>query len=256
MKKYIKKFIGIMGGDIAFRLFGFINRKDLLIICYHRVITEKEPIYKMGMCVDIESFDSQMKLLSKFYRPVGEREIMRAIEGAERMPERSVWVTFDDGYKDNYINAYPILKKYKIPATFFVTSGFVNNESFMTWDEIKEIAGGGFYIGAHTVNHCVLSNLSEEDISKEILTSKTEIEKRISKAIISFAYPKGKKTDCVFSISLPALETAGFKLAVTTISGINDMNIKKRLLLLKRVGASYDDSLGYFKFKIGTAGFF
>src|SRR5574337_373719 len=125
MKKFLKKFVSfIISNNFSLNLFRFINREKLLIIYYHRVVKKEEltDVKVRNMCVDIESFEAQMRFLKEFYNPVGEEEIIPAIEGKGKISEYSVWITFDDGYKDNYENAYHILKKYKIPATFFVTT--------------------------------------------------------------------------------------------------------------------------------------
>ena len=128
-----------MANNPGFNILRFLNRKKLLIIYYHRVVRKKElaEIKEKNMCVDIDDFDRQMKFLGNKYKPVSEKEIIDFIERG-MLPEYSVWVTFDDGYKDNYTNAYPILRKYKIPATFFVTTGFINKLAIPCEDYISK----------------------------------------------------------------------------------------------------------------------
>lgn len=334
MKNKLKKFIGtVMGNNFIFNLLRYTNREKLLILYYHR-ITKKEDLVNIklkDMCTDIGSFETQMKFLSQSYNPIGEKEILSAIEGTTKIPRYSVWVTFDDGYKDNYTNAYPILKKYKIPATFFITTGFINKQAipcedyiakairmthvnelklvlnktehkfylnteesknqvirslwkilddgsisrdkylkdlfdsfkigfedipdlFMNWNEIKEISNNGFYIGGHTVRHKIMSTLSKEEVAREIIDSKDEIEKQLGKKIFSFAYPSGKGADCNLETCFPILETCGFKLGVTTIRGVNSLTPKRNYFNLKRMGVSYEDTLNFFKVKVSLAG--
>lgn len=267
MKGKFKKFVSlIIAYHWTLSLFRFVNRKKLLILYYHRVVKKEELKDKKvtNMYTDTNNFEEQMKFLTNFFNPVSEKDIICAIERRDILPERSVWVTLDDGYKDNFTNAYPILKKYGIPATFFITSGYVNKQVlpcgdfdkiFMNWDEIKELGENGFSIGIHTVSHRILATLSKEEIEKEIFESKNEIEKKLGRKVFSFAYPRGKNSDCSFDVCLPILKDYGFKLAVTTIGGSNNLHSNKNYLSLKRFGVSYEDTLAFFKVKVSAGGF-
>ena len=269
MKVILKKIIGgAVGNKLAFAWFKQLNRKKLIILCYHRVAQKKEAenIRPKGMCVDVESFAHQMRFLKRNYNPISETEIISEIKKKKKLPSYSVWVTFDDGYRDNFLNAYPILKRYWIPATFFVTTGYINKEAvpseiqkentdnlFMDWDEIREMCGNGFSIGAHTVSHKILSTLSEEDLAGEILGSKDEIGRRLNKKVSSFAYPRGKRAD-YDQRCIATLKNNGFKLAVTTKGGFNSL-ISEASFNLRRVMLSCDDAFTFFKVKIITGSF-
>lgn len=247
------------------------NKGKLVIIYYHRVVSKDEIRNLVGknMCAETGSFESQMKYLTEHYTPVSEIEILSALEGKKELPAHSVWVTFDDGYKDNFIHAAPVLKKNKIFATFFITTGFVNQsvcpkeeiylnyqKLFMSWDDIKNLSEEGFGIGCHTVNHNILSGLSENEMAAEIRNSQKEIEEKIGKPVHSFAYPHGNPRDCAFKLSIPILKECGIRLAVTTVGGTNCLKISNdELFKLRRFGISYDDSLDVFKTKVATGGF-
>lgn len=295
MRKIVERIIEyILGNKLCFNLLRFINKKKLIIIYYHRVI-KKEDLVNISAkenCVEIESFEKQIKFISHFYNPMSEKDITLAMEGKGKIPEYPVWLTFDDGYKDNYENAYPIFKKYKVPATFFITTGFINkqiipcdynihmkdnnikknihlkeqidsfkiplgdiSDIFMSWDEIQEMSNNGFSIGAHTITHKILSTLSKEEIIKEILESKNELEKKLGVTVFSFAYPRGKKTDFNFETMFPILQSCGFKLGVTTIGGYNNWVLDKNCFNLKRMGVGYEDTLNFFKVKVSTGSF-
>lgn len=321
------------GKDGAFNLFRLINRKHLIILYYHRIVKKDQlaNIKNKNSCVDVDAFYGQMKLISDLFNPVSEKEIISAIEGEHKLPDYSIWVTLDDGYKDLYTNAFPILRKHKIPATLFITTGFINKTAmpyddfianafrltdlkeakvvfgdkeyvfnldseelktyairtmwdvarnlrrpteefieelvdslkvrkedihglFMDWDELKTMRGD-LSIGSHTVNHKLLSTIAEQEMVDEILNSKNEIESRLNVEVFSFAYPKGKRNHYNLKVCHPLLEKCGYKLAVSSIGGVNDLFLDKNYYSLKRLGLSYDDSINFFKLKISTGSF-
>jgi peptidoglycan/xylan/chitin deacetylase (PgdA/CDA1 family) len=244
------------------------NRGKLLIIYYHRIVSREQikTLVNKNMCTEIASFKSQMEFLTEYYIPVSETEILNALDGGKPLPAYSVWVTFDDGYKDNFINAVPVLKNLKISATFFITTGFINKfvcpkeetqldyrKLFMSWDDIKNLSNDGFGIGCHTVNHNILSSLSKNGMAAEIKGSQKEIEEKIGKPVYSFAYPHGDFRDCPFKLAIPILKECGIRLAVTTVGGSNRLRISNDgIFKLRRFGISYDDSLSIFRAKVGT----
>ncbi len=182
----------------------------------------------------------------------------------KKLPEYSVWITFDDGFSDNYTNACPILKKYEIPAIIFITTGYINkrvnpyrniNNLFMSWEEITELGKNGISIGAHTVNHKILSSLTKEEIEIEISESKNEIETRLGKKVFSFAYPVGRNQHYHSEKCIPVLQENGFKLAVTTIGGFNNIKRYGVYFNLRRMGISYEDTLNFFRLKVALGSF-
>ncbi|MGA2775287.1 MAG: polysaccharide deacetylase family protein [Candidatus Omnitrophota bacterium] len=267
MKKNLKKFIGfLLGNNLSFNFLRFINREKLLILYYHQVVKKMELANTddINMYTDFDNFNKQMIFLKEHYRLISEKEVVTFMERG-KFPDYSVWVTFDDGWKDNYTNAFPILKKYNIPVTFFVTAGYVNktvipdvvseNDIFMNWQEIKEVAECGISIGSHTISHRILSNLSDAELEKEIVGSKNEIEQRLGKSVISFAYPVGKKQHFSLDKCGSVLNKNNFKLAVTTVGGFNAIESKRDCFNLRRMGLSYEDTLNIFKFKISLGSF-
>jgi peptidoglycan/xylan/chitin deacetylase (PgdA/CDA1 family) len=266
MEISLKKIIGpVLGNCFVFNLLRLINRKKLFIIYYHRVVKKEEVIDKEmeKMCIDVDNFDAQMKLIKKCYHPVSEEEVLAFMKDG-RIDDYAVWITFDDGWKDNYINAFPILMKYGIPATLFVTTGYINKtvnpeyasggDIFMNWQEIEKAAEMGISIGAHAVSHRVLSDLSDNELEKEIMESKNEIERRLGKCVISFAYPVGKRQHYYLEKCSPILKKNNFRLAVNTIGGFNAPCLKGNLFNLRRTGLSYEDTLALFRLKISLGG--
>jgi len=274
IKKSVKQFIGsLFGGDASFEVLRAMNRQKLLIIYYHRVL-KPEDARKFripDMCTDIETFKEHIRFLSKHYTPVSEQDIILALEAKGALPDFPVWVTFDDGYRDNFIHAYPVLKEFKVPATFFISTGLINHSPkalvdlkttlgidtekaqnlFMSWEQIRELSDQGFFIGGHTRSHRILTTLEGGQIEEEIVQCKQEIEKRIGRPIYSFAYPHGKRLDYPAEVCAPLLKKYGFKLAVSTIGGHNGPVSLQNQYELRRVGIAFEEPFTFFKLKIG-----
>lgn len=145
------------------------------------------------------------------------------------IPEKkSVLITFDDGFQDNFSIAIPILKKYNIPAIFFITTGLVGSEmkglKMMSWEEIKKISADNlFEIGCHTVTHRKLHGLSLEEAEREIKESKKILEEKLDKNIRSFAYPYGRFNDSILEL----VKKNGFDLGFSARPGHLQENFNK-----------------------------
>jgi len=172
----------------------------------------------------------------------------------------NVVITFDDGYKSWVTDALPILKKLELPATFFVSSGFVG---LLKEDEVKfvrtkllltpdpgKIPGGlsredlnrivkeGFTVGGHTSNHCNLAGIVDSaQLRHEIGEDKSNLESMIGKKIEYFAYPSGAYQNPEVDLA-EVLKEFGYKAAVTTLSGNNTVSTSPYLLHRELTGAS------------------
>jgi len=208
-------------------------------------------------------FDRQIKYLKE--NGWHSFTISEAITNRDKLPEKSVIITFDDGYKDNLINALPILKKYNFKATIYLVndrhdrdwSGYrksknegagLKDEPKLSDDEVRELIKSGLIeIGAHTVTHANLSTLGNDDSHKEICRSKELIEKEFNIMCGSFAYPFGlyKNSDVL------NVENCGYTNAVTTKNGIADLK-NCSLFEIPRITISGKDNFLSFKLKIKT----
>lgn len=175
------------------------------IITFHRVTDEIEDDNKT-LTVKTKTFDEIMRLFKESYNIISLSQLVKQIEEKKGFKDKTMVITFDDGYKDNFLYAAPILRKHNLPACFFITTGFINTERTFPWDEkfgfkipnmswndVNELAGMGFEIGAHTVNHVNLGKVDEKTAEKEILNSKLHIEDKIGSAVLHFSYPFGGK---------------------------------------------------------------
>jgi peptidoglycan/xylan/chitin deacetylase (PgdA/CDA1 family) len=100
-------------------------------------------------------------------------------------------ITFDDGEKNNFTRAFPILLKFGFCAHFFVIVNRINTPGYMTWNDLKEMIEQGMIIGSHGLSHRILTELSEEEIKKELVESKCILEENLHTSIDSFSIPRG-----------------------------------------------------------------
>ena len=141
----------------------------VLVLNYHMV----NSMY-ISLSIEPEDFDWQMKYLVEHgYHTISPDDLYDFLAGQGTLPDRPVLITFDDGYVDNYTNAYPILKKYNLKATIFVVTGFLSKrKGYLTWDQLREMEQNGIAIESHTVTHAPLPDLPDERIREELVESK------------------------------------------------------------------------------------
>ena len=225
---------------------GYIQKKNESLKCanilyFHRINDyDSDPL-----TTSPKIFDDLMKIVSRDYNPISLQELIKGIREKKPFEPNTVVVTFDDGYRDNFLYAAPILKKYNIPATFFITSGFINTERIfpwdeeagvkhllMTWDEVRELTRMGFEIGAHTISHVDLGTAPIDVATKEIFGCKEKIESELGQEISTFAFPFGRR-DCIRDETLEIVRKAGFDCCCSGYGGKVSMN--SDLFNLKRV---------------------
>lgn len=113
----------------------YLHKKPI-ILAYHRVFTPKAD--PQLLCVSPKNFEEQLQILIKYYNPISLAELSHAIK-KQSLPNKAIVITFDDGYIDNLLFAKPLLEKYKIPATIFVTTHYINKKKELWWDELERI---------------------------------------------------------------------------------------------------------------------
>lgn len=219
-----------------------------LIICYHCVKDQANSCLRPTRTAD---FERQMRYLSRAYNPMSLECMARHIEGGMDLPSGAIAVTFDDGYRDNYENAYPILKKYDIPATIFLTTDFIGTGQIPAWEkgyyvakeplmldwkQVREMSEDGIAFGSHTVTHPFLTRIPRGRAAEEMCVSKDIIEQKLGKHVTAFAYPSGDFDATVKEMA----KEAGYTAAVSIIAGHNDLHddvhaLKRNLIQLQSV---------------------
>lgn len=212
--------------------------KRIPILMYHYVeyVQDKGDTIRQSLAITPVTFSKQIEtLLNAGYTFITARELGEMFDGKRNIPDKPILITFDDGYRDFYTDVYPIIQKYHVKATVYVISGFIGYKNYMNEDQIMVIAASGLVdIGSHTVHHMGLANAPREEIKKELIESKKELETRISTPVVSFAYPDGRYDD----MAVQEVSASGYTTAVATKQGI-DIGPDNRFALVRiRPGAT------------------
>ena len=183
-------------------------------------------------------FDKLCKVLKEYgYETITFMDLLNYLDYGKALPEKPVIITSDDGFQDNYTNAFPILKKYGYKMTVFLvtgaigdsdadrkTNGYFNKRTdvirpILTWPEIIEMNEYGCEFLSHTVNHIRLGLASDEEVLYELIQSKKDIESHLNKSVLFFAWPYDNHSDSKWDLFLQA----GYRGAVRYWGGIEDM---------------------------------
>lgn len=196
--------------------------------------------------VSRETFEKHLQYLhDNGYRIVSIKEMAEMFAKGEPT-QKTVALTFDDGYLDNYTNVLPLLKKYNATATFFIVQSKIGHYRYMTHDQIRYMINNGMEIGSHTINHQILTDIKPEFLIWELATSKYFLKRDFDGYIVrSLSYPSGKYNDKI----LEATKKHGYQWAVTGDAGaVSRKMFEKKPLEL---GRSYvnDESDGIKKFE-------
>lgn len=182
------------------------------------------------LVVPTDKFKEQMKYLKdNNYHTLSMDEFYDYVKNGDKVPENAILITFDDGFKNNYENAYPVLKEYGFKATIFVITAMVDEvDLYLITDQIKELSKNNIDIGSHTVNHENLSSTSKENTKKTLRDSKEFLEKIIGKPVNSIAYPFG-----VYDVgTIDSVKESGYTIGFTTDMGwakgkTDEYNVKR-----------------------------
>lgn len=228
------------------------NDKSIPVLMYHSIERELLQNGQLNeLRVPKEVFREQMKYLKdNGFTTLTLDEAYKFLINNQGVPEKSVVLTFDDGYADNYTNAYPILKEFGFKASIFVITGVVDKDpNYMTSAQLKELEANGIEIHAHTVNHEKLSELSYDRQLATLKESKEFVEKLLNKKAGCIAYPFGMYNDN----TIKAAKEAGYTMGLTTNgkwSGKED-----GILTLDRVYISSLRDLDNFKERVNNPDF-
>lgn len=310
-------------------LFGPIHvlwKNRLTVLAYHRITDPYAPgfdTFKPNVSATPADFAAQMDFIREHFNVISIDDLVDWLERKRSLPPYPALITFDDGYRDNYDHAWPILRERNLPATLFLTTGYIGtakpffwdliaycfyhtrkteaelpplgrfqwhdeasrdevmkywlgllktlpdeekqvaverlpqeldvavDEQFfasllLSWDQVREMAAGGFTMGSHTENHPILTRIPLEQARAEMERSKAHIEAEIGQPVRAFAYTNGMQTD--FNAALQeVLSQIGYKVAFTLLRGPATLpEVRHAPMAIRRVSC-YMYSLARFK---------
>ena len=303
-RRFASRLLFVSGAADAYRR--MVLRKKLIVLMYHRVIPRVEwdaSPSSEGMRVDSAVFEKQMAYLKQHFRCLALDDLQRFVRNRNPFPQNSCLVTFDDGWKDNYVHAYPVLKRYCMPAVIFLSTGHIGTrkrfwqerifsalygirkavgkdpdlsaryrhipgvmiteeisglpevkfrervreqirslkklplnriepivdelaacagtrldeegDPFLSWEDVMTMSRGGVDFGSHGMSHEILTNISPEEVSKDVRISKAIIEEKIQKSVYAFSYPNGDHDPAIRK----CIEESGYEIAFGTNKG-------------------------------------
>ncbi len=208
------------------------------VIMYHHVqpMSDAQPKGQGSLTVDPGYFDQQMEyILSHGYTSISAQQLVDAIRSHSQLPGRSIVITLDDGYEDNYQYAFQILKKYNLVGNIMVATGLlggVGDNTYFTWDQLKEMVNSGhIYAYDHTWSHYPTGSGNPTKDQEEIMTAKQQLESNLGKPISIFTYPYGSGQGN--SALHKLLQQDGFVGAFSTIGG--SYQCESNIMALRRI---------------------
>ncbi len=225
------------------------------VLMYHK-IGDYPPGSKLAkLWVTTKDFRTQLEYLRKHgYTAIDFRDWRDAEKGARPLPEKPVLITFDDGYRNNYDHAFPLLKEFGMKGCIFLVyetiaghNGWHNPETepwlhMLTWAQISEMQNSGLIeFGSHTMRHRNLAELPLDEVKWEMSESKKRLEKKLERDILGFAYPYGAgayKTDV-----RQAVFDAGYRFDFSVKQGISMLPWVAEKEAVKRLLIRGDDTL-------------
>jgi peptidoglycan/xylan/chitin deacetylase (PgdA/CDA1 family) len=171
------------------------------VLMYHSV-SEHPPAATRRLSVHPDMFAAQLRLLRRHgFGTVTFEEYAAALDAGRPLPERTVVITFDDGYADVAESAAPLLDEHGFTATVFVTTGWLDDagdraagqplDRMLRWSQVRELSAAGIEIGAHSHSHAQLDQLPGPRLEEELSLSKHLLEERIGRPVTTLAYPFG-----------------------------------------------------------------
>lgn len=226
----IKNAIKAVLGALVFKS-GFYRRYmqgKAVVVAFHRV-NQLETI-KPLVCTTGD-FREYCAFFKEYFAVVRLTDLVKAIADNRELTGKLA-ITFDDGYWDNAAVAAVELKKYGLPATFFVTTDFIGTDTvswwdkkagvrsqWMGWDDVRRLVHDGFEIGPHTMTHPDLSKLSTADASREIAGSMERLSAELGSSPELFAYPYGGKEQ-ITDDQRELVRQLGFKCCASSYGGL------------------------------------
>jgi peptidoglycan/xylan/chitin deacetylase (PgdA/CDA1 family) len=226
--------------------------KKVRVLMYHSITEHVNNEKHNKWRVKPKDFEKQMHW---FYKNGWISYTISELSKLKTIPLKSFVITFDDGFEDNYINAFPILKKYNFKATIYLVPTQSSNHwekdntselsNLLNKSQIKEMQSSNLIeFGSHTLSHVNLCTIPYEQLEKELIDSKLEVENIIKQECEAFAYPYGKFDDKIVEVA----KKAGYTTATVVKRGLFEK--ENDTFIIKRIGILGTESFFDFLLKI------
>jgi peptidoglycan/xylan/chitin deacetylase (PgdA/CDA1 family) len=229
------------------------------ILMYHQVSDDPHPNF-LKFTVTKKSFESQMKTLKLLgYNAINFSRLVSYKEGRDNLPGRPVIITFDDGFQEAVDNAVPILNSCGFTAVFYITTDYMGKKSswmipetstefqVIDWSTVVQLDSCGYEIGAHSMTHPRLDNISKENCYRELRGSREAIEEVLGHEVRHMAYPHGSFNDDVLKLT----RETGYETSCSCESAVAHSGYD--FLTLPRINIETKDSLFDFVYKLRKA---
>jgi peptidoglycan/xylan/chitin deacetylase (PgdA/CDA1 family) len=229
---------------------GYVQLRDLLLACLGRSRAVVLYYHRVGgrdvWTKPNEEFRNELAYLKGRYECISFRELCERLDADKPLRRRSVVITFDDGYRDNFTEAVPALKDAGLTATFFVATGFIETErefphdlralergdiealNFpkLRWKDLRLMETEGFEIGSHTVNHTNMGSADKLTIESEVEDSLAALNRELGERPRAFSFPWGKPQD-ISEYAIEVAKRANYYSAVSAYGGANTRGTKR-----------------------------
>lgn len=218
-RNFLKTCISAVAGTYFLResYYSQAAAREIPVLLYHRVG------YSKGhLTVTPEKFSHDLvRLKENGYKSITLSQFHSFMTGQTAgLPDNPVLITFDDGYADNYENAYFSLLNYGMVATFFIITGLLWTPGRLSPDNISEMHQNGMSFGSHTMSHRALADLPPADAEEELNSSRSTLESILGVTVDSLAYPRGSYNARTINLALQC----GYRYGFTVTSGVCTTN--------------------------------
>ncbi len=184
---------------------GVARQVRVPILMYHYVSwpPANADRYRRDLSVAPEQLAEHLAYLQgQGYQGITLYDLLNHLAWGQPLPEKPIILTFDDGYRDNYDNAFPLLRQYGFPATFFVLTEVTGQDvpDYMSWDQLREIAAAGMDVECHGRVHDDLPKISHDRLVWQVLGCREMIEAELGQRPRFVAYPSGQFDDQVVAV--------------------------------------------------------
>ncbi len=215
------------------------------ILMYHKIANPPEGSPNPHLYVTPENFAAQMDYLRRHeYHTLSLGDVGRGLKNGTKLPHRSVILTFDDGYLNNYENAFPVLQRYNLKTTIFLVADAVGHkvnwqlsrgatlaEPLLDWVQVEEMQRYGITFDSHTCTHPKLNQIPLDQARYEISASRGKLEDKLSVKVEGFCYPYGEYNPQVVDL----VREAGYTAACVVDNGnrhsLEDVYTLKRVFI-------------------------